>query len=198
MILIIQVALGIVLGVLILRYLPQIVKGGLVIGASLAAIAVVILGVVYANSHWDVVSIALAGTAFLVLLSLIIQFTARGLGALFFAHLSDFRRSPRLQRCIRLVGIKRDLIFSDAPRDQMVKAAGDKIFVGLGIFAYLYLMAVLILWVLPGLLILKVMGEDSGTHPVVGISALVVAVLVPPILLAFWVRRAPPNPSDRP
>src|ERR1039458_10672587 len=92
MILIIQVALGIVLGVLILRYLPQIVKGGLVIGASLAAIAVVILGVVYANSHWDVVSIALAGTAFLVLLSLIIQFTARGLRAPFFARPSGLGR----------------------------------------------------------------------------------------------------------
>jgi hypothetical protein len=186
--LILQIALGIVLGALILRYLPQILKGGLVFGLVLAVTAVAILAVIYAKAHWDTVGFALGMVAFVVLLGLIIQFSARGLGVLFVPHIAAFRNSPRLQRCIRLVGIKKDLLFSNASRADLVSATGDKLFLGLFRFACFYLLAVIGLWA-PLILILDALETDK--HYVIARGMLLFAAIIPAICLALWVRRAP-------
>src|SRR5450631_2962478 len=130
MMLVMQIALGIVLGVLILRYLRQIVTIG-VVGAVVVAVAVLaVLTWSAVTNHWDVAAPMLGGVAFVVLIGFAIQYSARGLGYLYVTLRPSIAPSRRWRNLLRLLGVHESWLTSEQPRPYIARVVGDALFMG--------------------------------------------------------------------
>jgi hypothetical protein len=187
--LIIQIALGVVLGVLILRYLPIILRGGLVLLLITAVVAATAIIWAFAAAHKEGAELALGTIIFVVFLGVIIQGTAKGLGRLFVRHRATFQTSPRWQRALRLIGLSKAWVFSNASDEQLISGAGDKLFMGLFYFAGAYFLS----WAAELLLVVAVARSNL---PIPLPSAVLISfAFVPAIALAIWIAMTPKVPA---
>jgi hypothetical protein len=135
MILVLQIAAGIVLGVLALRYLGVIVRvaAWLAIAAAIAALA--IGAYLFVTSASDSAKQAARQIAVAILIIAILvgvlQFSARGLGRLFLRCRLLLRKSPAYRRAATIAGVIDEWIFDDRTDRKFVDFVGGRIFINL-------------------------------------------------------------------
>jgi hypothetical protein len=164
MLLVIQVALGIVLGVLILRYLPQVLAAGIIGIAVVAAVLLSILAWSFASKHLEDASVV----AFIIALTLSIQYSARGLGYLYIACRPRLQNYRRWRNLLNLAGIEDAWLTSDRPRAEIARAVGDRLFGGFLFFALAYFLLTMALWMPIILLVDSLLGGRlpiAYSHP---------------------------------
>jgi hypothetical protein len=138
MILILQIAAGIVLGFLILQSLPRILQvlqgpaGFPLFWGTIIGIAVLMGWVPEAVlKALGMLLGALAGAA---LLMVVIQYSARGLGYLYVWQRTRVAASRRWTNLLRMIGVHPCWHTTDLPRAEIAIKVGDVLFIGLGIF----------------------------------------------------------------
>jgi hypothetical protein len=129
--LLLQIAAGIVVGGLILRYWSELVQWGLEAGkviAVVAGIAVVVVGFAwfFQRDPENARLILLIGCV-----AAFIKYGARGLGYGYVKCAPYLRRSPRARRAASLLGADQAWAFSDRKDRQFVDAVGDRLFLGI-------------------------------------------------------------------
>lgn len=149
MILILQIAAGIVLGFLILQNLPRILhmlrrfaRGFALIALTFAVVAALVLLALALKEHSRDVGAIVAVLAMLVLLMVVIQYTARGLGYLYVSQRQRVAVSRRLTNLLRMVvGVHPSWHTASLPNATIATKVGDALFTGLWLFLILYFLA---------------------------------------------------------
>ena len=197
MILILQIAAGIVLGSVIVQNLPRIltlmrrVSIAVVVGAALvAAIVLAVLAWTAMRNHWNEVGFFLAFLAGLALLMAAVQYCARGLGYLYVALRPKFRRAATWRGLLHLFQVHESWLLTNKPPKEIARAVGDQLFRGLVRFLVIYLVGWLISYlviVLP----IEYLSRNSATPPNPATLAIAAAIsaVVPAIVIYIWARK---------
>lgn len=142
MILILQIAAGIVLGFLVLQNLPRI-RQFLIKVLQGPAGAPLVWGTIIGIAVWmgwvptavlEVVGALLAGLAGAALLMVAIQYSARGLGYLYVWQRARIASSRCWTNLLRVIGVHPSWHTTDLPRAEIAIEVGDALFIGLGRF----------------------------------------------------------------
>jgi hypothetical protein len=203
MILILQIAAGIVLGFLILQNLPRILQMlnriwriALTFGVLAALI---ILGLVLESGikrHGKDVAVILGALAMMVLVGVAVQYTARGLGYLYVSQRASVAASRRWTNLFRMIGVHPSWHTTNLPKAEIVTKVGDAIFTGLWKILIFYFFATIAVL----LVVIQIVGAIplDKQKPLELAAVWIVSALVPGVLVFLWIsRRRRAGPSDR-
>lgn len=184
--LVLQIALGIVLGVLILRYLGHLIAI-IVAGAVVAAVIVVaVLGWSIVRNHWDTLAPIGGGIAVCVVIACSVQLAARGLGYLFVRTRHRITLSRRWVSFVEFLGVERGWLTSNQSSRDIARSVGDRLLVGAAKLIFGYFVASMLLIALEATV---VESAFNSTRPALTVSLVIVAVLLPGVALYFWIGR---------
>lgn len=125
--LIIQIALGIVLGAFLVRYAHQIIKLGVVGIIVTVGSIVAILAYLFLRDHLHETTFVLWSVIVFGSFALAIKYAVRGLGKLFLTFRPDLQRSPRWQKGLSLVGIDHTWIISARSDVAFIDEIGERL-----------------------------------------------------------------------
>ena len=193
---VVQIALGIVLGVLGLRFLQQILAIGVARIALAGVIALAAFLWIAAHKHSDVIAATLGGTAAIVALWAVVQYTARGLGHLYVKLRPGIRQSGRGRNFLRLLGVEEEWLTSALPAREIARAVGDTILMG----AFRLVLGYFFAWMLLVLVAVQFL-PSAPAHPVsheLAIAVIVVCTILPGVAMFLWLNRGRDSLSHRP
>jgi hypothetical protein len=127
--LVFQIAAGIVLAVLILRYWSELFQWTLQAGTVLAVIAAICGTVLVIGWLYHLYPEATATVFFLGCLMASIKYGARGIGYGYIKCMPYLKRSPRLRRAASLLGAREAWAFADRVDKEFIDAVGDTLFI---------------------------------------------------------------------
>ena len=192
MILILQIAAGIVLGFLILQNLPRILHAlrragriALIFGTVAAVIGLGLLLEQGMGGRGSTVAL-LVGLALLIAF---VYYTGSGLGYLYLGQRARVARSRRWSNFLRLLGVHPSWHTSTQPRRHIADKVGGVLFMGIGLFLFFYVVAT---GVVAFILILA-----TGAYPLDQQKPSVIAAVwgtaaaIPGVLIFLWISRRP-------
>lgn len=201
MILILQIAAGIVLGFLILQNLPRILqvvrkvaRVGLIWGTVIALVILMGLGAEALRGHWDEVGYVLAALAALAVLMAVVQYTARGLGYLYVWQRARIADSLRWTNLLRIIGVHPSWHTTDLPRAEIATKVGDALFTGLWKFLVFYFLASIAVL----LVLVQAIGATplDKAKPMTAAMVWIASALVPGVFVFLWIRRGRSHSTD--
>jgi hypothetical protein len=133
--LVLQIAAGVVLGFFVLRHWDALWRATVKLAkvvAVLGCVVTLIVGFVWLVSNHRQEAINLGCVCLgLVVITVIVKYSARGLGHVYVKSLPYLRRSPRAQRFVWLLGASREWVNSPRTDKKFVDAVGDRLFVSI-------------------------------------------------------------------
>jgi hypothetical protein len=203
MILILQIAAGIVLGFLILQSLPRILgalRSVWRIALILGVVAgLIILGVLLESTAElrEVVLFVLAAIAMLAVLVGLVRYSVRGLGYLYVRRRARIARSLRWTAFLRMLGVHPSWHTASQPDRQIAIKVGDLLFNGIWRLLIVYAIACALIAVVLSVLVGALNGKPLDQQKPFVIAALWgTAYVLPGLLFVLWINRRPRGDSD--